>query len=111
VSSRSAKLLPSETTSWVSRVAGVSIRGKNTSLSTPWLSVYQTLLARVRAVPKPSLSPGDQVEAAPGTPGAGGAAAAPAGTATPTAAASRAATASRATLRRARMPVGTRGRA
>jgi hypothetical protein len=107
-SSRSAKVAPSDTTSCVSRVAGVSIRGKNTSLSVPLLSVYQTLLPLVREVPNPSLSPGDQVEAAPGAPGAGGAATAGVGTATPANAASRAPTVSRATPRRVRLPAGTR---
>src|SRR5512132_3759479 len=70
VSSRSAKVAPSDTASCVSRVAGVSIRGKKTSLSAPSFSVYQALLAPARAVPKPSLSPGDQVAASPGAPGA-----------------------------------------
>src|SRR6266545_4927828 len=70
VSSRSAKVAPSDTASCVSRVAGVSSRGKKTSLSAPSFSVYQTLLAPARAVPKPSLSPGDQVDACPGAPGA-----------------------------------------
>src|SRR3954447_4144496 len=72
VSSRSLNVAPSETTNWVSRLLSVSILGKYTSLIVPALSVYQTLLAAAPiAVPKPSLSPGDQVAAAPGYPGAG----------------------------------------
>src|SRR4051812_11591394 len=72
VSSRSLNVEPSETTSWVSLLLSVSILGKYTSLIVPALSVYQTLLAAAPiAVPKPSLSPGDQVAAAPGYPGAG----------------------------------------
>src|SRR3954468_20116224 len=67
VSSRSLNVEPSETTNCVSRLLSVSILGKYTSLIVPAFSVYQTLLADAPiAVPKPSLSPGDQVAAAPG---------------------------------------------
>src|SRR6185312_13814338 len=74
--SRSLNVEPSLTANCRSRKLGVPRSGAYTSVSSPPPSVYQTLLASGRAVPKPSLFPAVQLATAPGAPGASAATAA-----------------------------------